>query len=186
MYFCPKCHCIYNITRSKREITNGENKVDVIFRKYPAEEIEEADLEGLVGEDITNDERFDTMTKNVQRKFMTNIKAIDKNFFLRKSEDKVSSTDMAFFECKFCHYYTPIKPGTCIYTKTIGGGLVAEDENYDFIVHDQTLPRTCNYICPNDHCPTHKDESRKEAILTKNEKRQIVHVCTVCLNHWNI
>jgi hypothetical protein len=45
--------------------------------------------------------------------------------------------------------------------------LKNDTKNYSDFCHDNTLPRTKKYICPNKKCITHKNFNKKEAIFFK-------------------
>lgn len=189
MFFCNKCRYSFNITKDvqSKQIGGKINEaLTVIFNKYKKNEpIEEKDLLNVIGKDITDDERFEMMSKKDQRKMVSTIKAVDKNFFIPAAVDPESpivGSNVAYFICKFCKNNKPIKPQTLIYSKNYNTTIEVED--YTFAVHDQTLPRTRNYICKNPKCKTHTDPQIKEAVLTKNSTEQIVYICTVCLSNW--
>jgi len=126
------------------------------------------------------------MNKKDQRKLISNIKTIDKNFFNKEvpTEKIKIGSNIAYFICKFCKNYRPITAGTLIYSKNYNSIAVAETEDYTYALYDHTLPRTRNYICKNPECATHSDDALKEAILTKNVMEQIVYICTYCSTSW--
>lgn len=190
MFLCNKCNYLYNITKVvKTKQVGGKisEALTNIFNKFRNNiKFVEKDLHHLHSEDILNDDNFESMNKKDQRKLVSNIKAIDKNFFnkeVSEEGDRVNS-NIAYFICKFCKNYEPIKPGTLIYSKNYNDVTVTETTDYTYDVYDFTLPRTKNYICKNTKCETHNDDSLKEAILTKNSIEQIVYICTSCSTNW--
>lgn len=190
MFFCEKCRYLFNVTKDVKSKQIGgkiNDSLNNIFAKYSMNEaITENDLKKITGKDITDDDRFDEMTKKNQRKLISTLKAVDKSFFVQQEEKdgpKIG-TSSAFFICKYCKNYKPIKPQTCIYTKIYGTEHTIETEDYTYTIYDQTLPRTRNYICKNNKCESHKNDAVKEAVLTKNTSDQIVYVCTSCSTHW--
>jgi len=189
MFFCDKCGYLFNITKDvkSKQVGGKINKaLNVIFEKFTSgDKIAEEDLVNVKGEDITNDERYDLMNKRDQRKVISTIKAIDKNFFAvdEEAEKKIGS-NIAYFICRFCKNYQKIEPGTLIHSKTFNTSQTDEGEDYSYSVHDSTLARTKNYVCKNLKCETHKDISLREAALTKNSMDQIIYVCVSCGTHW--
>ena len=190
MFFCEKCRYLFNVTKDVKSKQVGgkiNEAVTNLFNKYYKNEpIEERDLRKIKGNDLIYDERYEDMTKKEQRKLVSFVKSVDKNFFAEAEPEvapKVGS-NAAFFICKYCGNFKPIKPGTLIYSKNYNAGDSTEIEDYTYAIYDQTLPRTKNYICKNPKCETHKKDSIKEAVLTKNTSDQIVYICTVCSTNW--
>ena len=65
-------------------------------------------------------------------------------------------------------------------------GSFYKDSNYKkYLKYDPALQRTIHYDCPNEECPTHKDESKKEAVI-ENEGDSLVNVyiCCDCGTEW--
>lgn len=191
MFFCEKCRYLYNVTKdvSGKQIGGKiHQSLTKILEKFKKNEtIEEKDLENIKGKDLLNDERFENMTKKDQRKLISIIKGINKNFFITNNDDKDEPNvggNAAYFICKFCRFYKPIEPGTLIYSKSYGFDNTIETEDYTYAIYDHTLPRTKNYICKNTECKSHKDDSVREAIITKNSAEQVVYICTNCLTNW--
>lgn len=189
MIFCDKCRYLYNITKDLKSKQIGgkiNEAVTNVMDKYKnREQIEEKDLKRIEGKHLLQNDRYDEMTKKDQRKFLSTIRAVDKNFFVEEKNPvtKVGS-NIVYFICKYCNNSKPIKPGTLIYSKKYGGQNTSEAHDYSNIIYDQTLPRTKNYICKNKDCETHRDDSIKEAVLIKNMSDQIVYVCTSCITSW--
>ncbi len=78
-----------------------------------------------------------------------------------------------------------MKPQTIIYTRSFSQNEEADAEDYSYAIHDPTLRRTRNYICPNEKCVTHNKPEIREAGLTKNLMEKIVYVCIPCGHHWS-
>ena len=190
MFFCDKCGYLFNITKDvkSKQVGGKINKaLNVIFDKFKSgEKLAEEDLTNVKGKDIMEDERFDIMNKRDQRKVVSTVKGIDKNFFVVSEEDKKKKlgSNIAYFICRFCKNYRKIEPGTLIHSKTFNSNITDEGDDYTYAIHDDTLARTRNYICKNTKCNTHKNSELKEAVLTKNSMDQIVYVCTECSTHW--
>lgn len=191
MFFCEKCRYLHNVTKDIRGKQIGgriNEAITNIFKKYyNNEELHEKDLRRIKAKDLVSDERFENMTKKEQRKLISYVKAVDRNFFTESGEQmepRIGST-AAFFICKYCGNSKPIKPGTLIHSKNYNASGDGELEDYTFAIYDQTLPRTRDYICKNDKCESHNNEKIKEATLTKNANEQIVYICNVCSTYWS-
>lgn len=190
MFFCDKCRYLFNVTKDVKSKQVGgkiNEALTVIFEKFlKGEKIVEKDLKKVTGKDIMEDQRFEDMNKKDQRKIISAIKAIDKNFFVEQevTGDDTVGSNAAFFICKFCKNFKPIKPGTVIYSKNYYNSSAGEAEDYSYAIYDQTLARTKNYICKNEKCETHKNPDTKEAVMLKNSIDQLVYVCTVCVTNW--
>lgn len=188
MYFCNKCRYAYNVTKNIKDKQLGgkiKNAIDNIIDKfYSNEKLSENDLKKIKGKDVLDDDRFESMSKKDQKKIMSNIKAIDKKFFIEEEPDDIEiGTNVAYFICKFCKHTKVIKPGTILYSRNYNGIDTNTEEN-KYAIHDPTLPRTKNYICKNPDCETHENNSLKEAVMDRNSLYQIVFVCTVCSTQW--
>jgi DNA-directed RNA polymerase subunit M/transcription elongation factor TFIIS len=189
MFFCDKCGYLFNITKDvkSKQVGGKINKaLNVIFEKFVSgDKISEEDLVNVKGNSILEDERYDSMNKRDQRKVISLIKAIDKNFFAvdEETEKKIGS-NVAYFICRFCKNYRKIEPGTLIHSKTFNTNQTDEGEDFSFAHLDPTLARTKNYVCKNPKCATHSDISLREAALSKSASDQIVYICTQCETHW--
>ena len=189
MFFCEKCRYLFNVTKDVKSKQIGgriNEALTTIFNKYNSSQaIEDRDLKRIKGKDLLEDERFEDMTKKEQRKLISTVKSVDKNFFdeEKTAEPKIGS-NIAYFICKYCKNSRPIKSGTLIYSKNYSMDSSVETEDYTYAIYDQTLPRTRNYICKNTKCESHKNDAVKEAALTKNTSEQIVYICTACSTHW--
>jgi len=184
MFFCKKCGYANNYVKDsiQRKMEGGSTEtVTNLFNKFTnGEEIDKVNLVGISGEEILRDDRFDTMNKKDQRKFLSTIKNIDKTFFDEDPEEIETST-IAFHVCRSCNYSEQIKSGTVIYTRKYGfdaGSLEVED--YSHLIHSNILLRSKNYTCRNPKCDTHKNTNLKEAVITRDPTDRVIYVCCAC------
>jgi DNA-directed RNA polymerase subunit M/transcription elongation factor TFIIS len=188
MFFCEKCHYLYNVAKDIRSRQVGgrvNNALNRLFEKFQLNEpFQEEDLQGLRSADLLNDERFENLNKKDQKKMMVLIKNVSKYFFQDDPEEEIGS-NVAYFVCKFCRNYRKIEPGTIIYARYYGTARSDDLEDYSYAANDPSLARTRLYICPNPECPTHKNPNLREAALTKNDREQIIYICTVCQFYWS-
>lgn len=190
MFFCGKCRNLFNVTKEIKHKQMGGKVNDALtnlFQKIGSgQKLVEKDLRRLTRKDLTEDERFEDTTLKEKKKIISSIKSINKNFFDPDAADtdvKIGA-DTGYFICKYCKNYQKIKPGTLIYSKNYIESSQTETEDYTYLMYDQTLVRTKNYICKNSQCDTHKNIQNKEAALTKNAEDQVVYICTVCNTNW--
>lgn len=191
MFFCEKCRYLFNVTKDvkSKQIGGKINKaLTNIFQKISGTEaLTNDDLADVAGRHILEDDRYEAMSKKDQRKIVSLVKAVDKNFFVADGGADTKGrlgTNEAYFICKYCKNYKPIEPGTLIYSKVYNATTIGETADYTYAIYDQTLVRTRNYICKNTKCKSHTDDQVKEAVLTKNAMDQVVYVCTACTTSW--
>lgn len=189
MFFCNECRYLFNITKDiKGKQLGGKINVSLnnLFEKYNKnEKIDSDDLKNIKIKNILNDERFEAMNKKDQKKMLSFLKDIDKEFVVDNNDEKKDpNKNTVHFICKFCKNNRLIEPGTLIYSRKYGSINAVEAEDYSYVVYDNTLARTKNYICKNTSCETHENHDLREAVLLKNNLYQIIYVCTVCKTHW--
>ena len=91
-----------------------------------------------------------------------------------------------YYICRLCNHMEEIKPGTILFNKpthvTVQKNIFCNENK----IHDPTLPVTRNYICPNDKCPTNKQNVLKEAVMYRiNEDTYTTYyICKVCKTNW--
>jgi len=188
MFFCNKCGYLYNYSKGNKHTQIGgesrNNASSNIINKFKNQEtIVEDDLANTSGQEILNSDRFDMLNKKEQRKIISLIKEIDKNFFDVNDDvdpDKSENNNSAYFICKSCNNTKLITAGTVVYSKKFNIDASTDVENYEYLVYDNTLARTKNYICKNLKCETHTDINLREAVITKTKNDRVVYVCTVC------
>lgn len=94
-------------------------------------------------------------------------------------------------KCSTCGSEYPLNPETTIYSLNFKFKNTSFNDNYlDLKLYDPTLPRTKDYICPNDNCETNKknyDTSNKEAVFYRSSNSyHIKYACLNCKTSWNI
>ena len=210
-FFCKNCKMMYNITKNVHNTERQNKTVGKIFDKFAQEEeLTEKDLKGVKTSDLRNDDVFDKMNVKTQKKFIAQVKTVNKDLFTKENEknEKIEQDEKeeevvkkatlkgglnnqhqiqkAFFICKTCNKHSEeIKPGTVLYSKNYDV-LNSDNDNSDYshMIHDDTLARTKNYLCKNKNCPSYKDDSLKEAVMPKNQVGQVIYVCCACTTSW--
>jgi len=95
-------------------------------------------------------------------------------------------------KCINCESKYQLEPNTIIYSVNFSTSTIYNDNNIDLKILDPTLPRTKDYICENNECPTNISNNKeillsKEAIIYRsNNTYNIKYACCVCKTKWNI
>lgn len=191
MSFCPICGNSYNINKS----------IDVSIIQKGGKINEEEVVNQLLNKNVIDNKILSSINldelvkKSYYKKLLNKDKEYIYNVILHQKETKddinknmkVNENSKAYFQCTKCGNQEPIKPKTLIfsniYDKSVQN-VLAEDTNY--MMYDNTLPRTKEYICNNDKCITHKEPNKKEAIFIRQGKSyNITYLCTVCNTKWS-
>lgn len=185
MFFCENCRYIFDITKDLEYFQKGgkidDKIVNVINKFKTGEEIKNTDVKGVRKHHVYNSPDYDKMNKKDKKNLKLILEEVDDRFADENLEDDPVG---AHFICKYCGNHKVLRPGTMIYSRTINKNNIAQTEDYSFMIHDPTLPRTKNYICQYDECETHKNPNLKEAVISHNNLGQAVYICHQCENHW--
>lgn len=183
MNFCKKCNFVLNIT--KKQLSEDEKnhyKITTVesFLNYVKYNITEANQ--------TIDMQIDreSLKEKLLTKFKKNPEKVEE---LIKQYEIISSKKNNFdvyLICNNCNSAYTINPKTVI-LKTNLGEVQFKEVNLDYKTQDPTLPRTKDYICHNQKCPTHKDLVNKEAVFFREGKGYLTkYVCCICKEAWVI
>jgi hypothetical protein len=196
MKFCPVCHNSFNISKSIIETNVQVGGDDLIGGTMTDEEIVILLLSNLpVDPDILKKMNIEEIkTKSYFRK----LKSSDKDLVINAikehqpkevkvtEETKITDRNIAYFVCTNCCYNEQIKPQTLIFSKLNNSAI--QDiliEDYSYMIHDPTLPRTSEYDCVNKECKTHKHPELKEAVFLRAKKSyQLIYICIECKTKW--
>ena len=65
---------------------------------------------------------------------------------------------------------------------------VSDISQYKFVIHDQTLPHTRNYVCKNKTCESHKNPEKRDAkwFRPNPSSYAIIYGCVTCGTLWKI
>ena len=110
------------------------------------------------------------ITKNIQNKPEEDI---GKNYY--------------YFLCKNCNNFEKIGNKTIIMTRTKNHKKTnISDDKIKRMIHDETVPHTRNYVCPNKSCKSHDNYELRDAVFFKPYMDSYVTltVCTVCQTKW--
>ena len=179
MYFCPKCNFSLNIINniSNPFITNIENVDDFL------DLVESNNMEGVIKINFSKKDMLSN--KNFKNKNKEDSKE------LLKLYDNLSldSSKNAFFICNNCNYHTTLNSGTIIFRTILNEDQVDDKTLVKKRTIDSTLPRTKDFICPNQKCETNKNfnDKNREAVFYRPESNnyKIKYVCCVCKLSWS-
>jgi hypothetical protein len=181
MIFCKECSSILVI--SKTDIKFEHNLIT-----EPQQFLE------IIDEDFDSLNNLIKFSENDLKKHLENIKKIgkekeaimDKYLSIIKSQGNKAEF---CYECKNCKSRFELSANTII--QSINYDI---DKNINIYIPpeircaDPTLPRTKNYICPNQNCKSHKDLINKEAIWYRTDHNgvnyYIEYVCCMCKKAW--
>ena len=183
MNFCKKCNYVLNITK-KQLNEEDKNHYKIVslesFLNYVKYNMTEANQTVEIKIDR------ESLKEKLLSKFKKNPEKIDE---LISNYDMISSKKNNFdvyLVCNNCNSTYTINSKSIILTTNLEEEKINE-YNLDYKCEDPTLPRTKDYICTIDKCPTHKHLDNKEAIFFRQGKGYLIsYVCTICKTSWVI
>ena len=205
MFFCPVCNNTFDIvkpssdsqkggkvadspaTETSDEFQTGGSIRDIVQRVINKEEIDVSDVASLDIDKITHVPEYKKLSKKAKELVYNTIfdmLPVEKK--LMKEADQSQTQNLAFFKCYNCGEMQPISEGTLIYSQNYKQDeTVANVEINTDLIHDPTLRRTRRYTCHNKDCVSHKDLSKREAVMFRmGDSYHINYVCTACETGW--
>ena len=199
MFFCPNCNNTYDIARTATDIqTGGKNTSESSTQSF--EDIVSKIINGNdISLDDVNDLDITLFLKSIAYKKLSSKK---KELVYNKIQDRLpeskkalmqnkttefNESNVAFFVCKNCIYNVPIKDGTLIFSKSSSDITRSYTSTTDVNkIHSNILPLTRKYICVNDKCDSHKDITKREAVIYRvHNSFGVKYKCTTCLQEWS-
>ena len=151
MFFCPKCEFSLDISKSvKNPLFTEIDEIDDFINR-----IMNNNLDGIIKlkfnkNDILKNDSFKKLDSN-------NSKVI-----LNKYDSLIINNSFdTYFICNNCNYHTKITSGTKIFETSFKENKITDDSLLNLRIMDNTLPRTKDFICPNENCNSHKKENEK-------------------------
>lgn len=188
MFFCPQCQNKFNITRTpgqSAQTGGGLKPVELIEKILNEGELERSDVAGIDPEKFAKVREFQQLTTS------------DKEIVLNKIHEMLPKksvtpppqpeSNVAYFVCENCDYYTTIDPGVMIFSQVYDdANQMILMEDYKYICDDPTLPRTRDYTCQNRECPTKSNRrGPKEAVIKRVPGGyRLVYGCCICRHTW--
>jgi hypothetical protein len=178
MYFCPKCHFVFDIGKSINTIEEYDNKQII---KKVSDAIKKVENK----EDLTNfkaDFKIDDLIKNPKYKKLNQ----DEINMLSKLFEETSNSGIEF-KCTNCNFVKEINDTILLYefNNNDNNENIKSLEENKLLCQNPILPRTHDYICKNISCPTNKNKIKKEAVFLKeNNSFKINYICCICHYNW--
>jgi|SaaInlStandDraft_4_1057021.scaffolds.fasta_scaffold04507_5 DNA-directed RNA polymerase subunit M/transcription elongation factor TFIIS len=162
------------------EIDEANNEIENIINNIVSSiEFDDVIIGNHKLEQFTKNKEFTKLDKKTKSAVQSKLIS-----FFEKLDDAVS----AFFVCSTCGYSKSIEAGTLI-SRRASSDATNTYVNFDRLknkLNSKVLPHTRDYICINDSCPSHKDHSKRDAVMyrlgTKNA--QIWYTCSACEQYW--
>jgi len=179
MYFCPKCNFTLDISKTIinpniNEIISTDDFINLVL---------ESGFVGITKLKFSKPE----LLKNKNFKKLSSDQ--QQNILNKYSEFSTDKTNDAFFICNNCNYHTKITSGTKIFETSFKENKITDDSLLNLRIMDNTLPRTKDFICPNENCNSHKKENEKtrEAVFYRpyNNRYDVKYICSECVTLWN-
>ena len=178
MFFCPECNFLLDITKNLNDTIRTKMK-DVNDPKTFI------DLVSSNNDKLINNVDF---LKSELSKYITSNKIKDENKIMKKFDFFEKKKNKNFLVCNNCWYYEFIKDRTIIYKNISSIQKEYTEDKLSYMIKDNTLPRTKDYICANKECESHKNDVDKEGIFYRvsTESYKINYLCTNCKTSWGI
>ena len=178
MFFCPKCNFSLDISKTIPQDIAGD-----IQLKNPKDFIDmflDNELEGNIKIIFSKNDLI--AIKDYKKLSDEDKNKINKKFIELNS----TGHNLAYFLCKNCQFITKMNEGTSIYKVSLNNNKY--EDNIDIRSKDNTLPRTKDYICPNDKCNSHKNKTEKEAVFYRPDKNsyRLEYNCCICNIRWDV
>ena len=92
-----------------------------------------------------------------------------------------------YLKCKNCGYEEDNK-NLVIFTKIYNDNSINMGNsgiNNQYIIYDNTIPRTKQKRCPNNECVSRTDTSKQDAVFYSLDKTmELIYVCRECNTEW--
>ena len=179
MYFCPKCNFLLDITKKVAgQDINEISSVDVFIERSLNNDLSNIIKIKFNNNDLIKNKKFKKLSKEEQQ--------IITNKYDIYTKDNIVN---AYFYCDNCNYNTKLEAGAIIFKTSTTNSLEEEENVLVSRILDKTLPRTKDFICPNQKCETNKKLNSKdrEAVFYRptSNSYNLKYVCCTCKTSWN-
>ena len=180
MYFCPKCNFLLDITKTLQNKNSKQiSSIDIFIEKSLNN-----DLNNISNLEFSEDE---LLKSSIFKKLDDKEQKIVKNKY--EIYGKNNNLVNAYFFCDNCNYNTKLESGAIIFKTNTVNNLKESNEILLSRVLDMTLPRTKDFICPNQKCETNKNYSDKnrEAVFYRpsSDSYNLKYICCFCKTSWS-
>lgn len=213
MFYCPNCNNIYDITKNIPSIinqtggqesetpetvstvTNTTNDLDkdniniVIKNILSGKQINKSELKNITLDNLIKNTNYKRLQNKTKELVYNKISELLDNKNISSKSDTLTNTN-AYFICKNCNNYEPIKPNTLITRKIYNetNEVILEDSSkFKDMSNVKCIPLTRNYICPNNKCISQTNHSKRAAKFYRIPGSfKIRYICTGCDFSWTI
>ena len=179
MYFCPKCNFLLDITKSiSSQNSKRISSVDVFIEKSLNNDLNNVSILDFSENELINSSIFKKLDNKVQKMVKSKYKIYSNNNLVS-----------AYFFCDNCNYNAKLESGTIIFKTDTSNNLEESNEILLSRVLDMTLPRTKDFICPNQKCETNKSYNNvnREAVFYRPDSNSynLKYICCFCKMSWS-
>ena len=105
-------------------------------------------------------------------------KECDNKLYPLEDEDKL------YLSCQDCGF-KEIFEGSVVEKKNFKIKSANLTKNIQYLIYDDTLPRTVHKQCPNKNCETNKKEIQSESVFIQDPQSiKLTYICTTCNVEW--
>jgi len=178
MYFCPKCNYSFDIGKSTGTDVSEEKqplkKVNEAIKIYEEEQPLDNYKAEFKKEDLEKNSKYKKLSHENKEKFEILF--------------QLPPITGAQFKCNNCSFTKEINETVLLYELDFSdkSEKTRSLEENQLICNNPMLPRTHDYICKNNLCPSLKDTKiKKEAIFIRDKETfKINYICTLCYHNW--
>lgn len=190
MQFCPNCSNFLDIGKtslgSNRQAGGYDSNLESAFnRRTTLKDIDSDDIDNILAS-----EEFSSLDTKKQKNIVKEINRMSKDSSKKDNNTGEYTLSDAFFICYNCFYSQRIESGTKIMSRAPEGRVHGYHtiDRYSNYIEDNTLPRTKNYKCSNNTCPSHKNPADKEAVFFRPSEKsyETWYACTLCNETWKV
>ena len=183
MQFCPICDNNYDIL-PEEDIKNegldqkGGADIEKIISSALEDKLEEKDIINLDINNVKENSLYKNKNKKDKEIILNRIIQLKP---LQKKSSEIAQSNALFF-CNNCGHKEKIGEGVKIFSKVYSKKIINDTEVNDDMVYSNILPYTRKYTCINKECPSHKDNSKRVAVIYRNDKNyfKTFYVCVAC------
>ena len=178
MYFCPKCNYSFDISKTTGTDATQEKqsikKVSDVLKIYDETKSLNNYKAEFKKEDLEKNSKYKKLSTEEKDKF--------------KILFQLPGITGAQFKCNNCSFAKEITETILLYKLDFSDKtekIRTYDEN-ELICNNPMLPRTHDYMCKNNECPTILNLNiKKEAVFFRDkESYKNNYICTLCYHSW--
>ena len=105
-------------------------------------------------------------------------KDCDNKLYPLEDEDKL------YLSCQDC-WFKEVFEGSVVEKKHFKTKSANFTKNIQYLIYDDTLPRTVHKQCPDKNCETNKKETQSESVFIQDPQSiKLTYICTTCNVEW--